>query len=308
VRASPTSSRSDAAAFLLALWRVSRPAIWLVSVLPFSVGYVLASHRLFPRWDWSSIRSPLLATLAIGPMFWLAALVVNDIHDLPADRINDRKQRAPIVLGTLSLQTARAVGITAIALDVALGLLTNATVTALTVVLLLCAWLYSAPPVRLKERPGADLAVNAGALGGLTLLAGWASVRSLNGFPWPMLAQGVLVAAALYIPTTLVDFDADAAAGLRTIATRLGPRRTALIGLGSWIAANVGAVVLAALDIVIPRTLLPFLAIAAVGLVAEYAVLIVRPRVGLRLVRGIVITSVTFFAANLVFAIQYTRR
>jgi chlorophyll synthase len=123
-----------------------------------------------------------------------------------------------------------------------------------------------------------------------------------------MLLQGVLVAAALYVPTTLVDHDADAHAGFRTIATRLGPRRASAIGLTCWSAANVGAVVSSATNTVMPRSLLPFVAVAAPILVIEYAALVAWPRTGLPVVRGLVVTSLTFFAVNAVFAVVYTHQ
>jgi 4-hydroxybenzoate polyprenyltransferase len=133
------------------------------------------------------------------------------------------------------------------------------------------------------------------------------TVRAVSTFPWPMLAQGVLVAAALYVPTTLVDHDADARAGFRTLSTRLGPRRASLIGWWCWCAANLGAILLCATNTVIPRDLIPLVGVATPCLVAEYAALITWPRTGLPVVRGIVITSATFFAVNVAFAIEYTR-
>jgi 4-hydroxybenzoate polyprenyltransferase len=99
-------------------------------------------------------------------------------------------------------------------------------------------WAYSAPPIRLKERPGADVAVNALGIGALGPWAGWAVLHSIGGFPWVMAVQGTLVGIALYVPSTLADFQADRVSGYVTIAVRLDRRRAYQVGLAAWFAAG----------------------------------------------------------------------
>ena len=107
-----------------------------------------------------------------------------------------------------------------------------------TSLFLVLGWLYSVPPVRLKVRPGFDVAINAVGDGGLTILAGWTAARSIDGFPWIIFVLGCLAAAGLYLPTTVADYQSDLAANYTTIAIRLGPRTVYRIGLGFWIVAR----------------------------------------------------------------------
>ncbi|HKT00014.1 MAG TPA: UbiA family prenyltransferase, partial [Rugosimonospora sp.] len=162
-------------------------------------------------------------------------------------------------------------------------------------------WLYSAPPVRLKSRPGADVAANALALGALAPLAGWTAVHSLSGYPWPISVQGTLVGAALYIPTTLADYEADAGSGYQTVAVTLGRRRTYLVGLVAWTVAAGLSVVLAATGTVIPRRMLPFEAVTVPGLVLAYHLLLRRRQS----IRRIAVVSLLFLVPSAFFALTY---
>ena len=316
----------------MALWHLARPPIWMVSLVPLGVGHLLATRTILPGFDrwtrfwadasesgarsadfWATVRQalgdarPLLvAILVLGPVAWAAALAINDVHDLAGDRHNPRKQKSPLVDGALSPTFVRraAYGFAAAALTGA------ATVSAgfvmVTAAFLVLSWAYSVPPVRLKSRAGADVLVNAVGVGALPLLAGWSVTRPLSSFPWAMLAQGVAVAVALYVPTTLVDHRADLAAGYDTLTTRLGYHRAYQIGLIAWTAACVNAVVLSALDLVIPRQMLLVLVFAAPALVAAYHLLIGRARGPAQLVRGIIVISWMFLAPNVMFALIYT--
>lgn len=69
------------------------------------------------------------------------------------------------------------------------------------------AVLAVAPPLRLKARPGLDVAANALAIGAAGHLAGWSLLRPLAEFPW-------------------------------TMAVRLVPRRAYLLGLVLWLTAG----------------------------------------------------------------------
>ena len=39
------------------------------------------------------------AFVVLGPLVWLSVLTINDLHDLPGDRVNPRKSTAPLVTG-----------------------------------------------------------------------------------------------------------------------------------------------------------------------------------------------------------------
>ena len=317
---------------VVALWRIARPPLWMVSLVPLWVGHLLATRTIFPGFDrwtrfwahasqsgarsvdfWDTFgralndaRPLLLAFLVLGPVAWAAALSINDVHDLAGDRDNPRKAKSPLVDGALSATFVRraAYGFATVALTGAAAVSTGfAMVTAAFLVL---AWAYSVPPIRLKSRAGADVVVNALGVGALPLLAGWSVARPLASFPWVMLPQGMAIAIGLYVPTTLVDHRADLAAGYDTLATRLGYRRAYQIGFIAWTGACANAVLLSALDLVIPRRMLLVLICAAPVLVAAYHLLIGHARGPAQLVRGIIVISWMFLVPNLMFGLLYT--
>lgn len=313
------------------LWQTSRPAIWLTSVVPFYVGHLLATEQAWPslalfadtlqRATTTGLTTPqfldaqatelaldrdlLLSFLVVGPLFWLAALLLNDAHDVPGDRLNPRKVDAPLVLGLVTPRWALRVSAAASVVAVGMATLVSGWLALTTVALLVGNFLYSTPPIRLKTRAGADVATNALGVGLLALVGGWAIARPVEDFPWVMAVLGVLVATALYVPTTLVDVDADQAAGYRTVATVFGPKRAYRIGLLAWVAANALAVGLAATAVVFPERMLPLLLVGAPLLIAEYVLLIGRPLTGLPVFRGLVVLAWTFLLVNADFVLLY---
>lgn len=251
---------------------MSRPRFWLASVAMMELGFVLATHRVLPR-------GPELVTLAhalvvTGPLLWLAILAVNDAYDLETDRVNQRKAKSPLVNGRVTprtaLQISAAASVSAVVAAVPLGSL----FTIGTAFAVLLGWAYSTPPLRLKARAGADLAANAIA-GLIGPLGGWVAItRTMEGFPWPIAVIGVMAAAALYLPTTLVDHDADHHTGIRTTAVALGRRATFELGFAFWAGSAVLTFVLIASGTVIDESLLPLHLLLTPVLLVLYRVLL----------------------------------
>jgi 4-hydroxybenzoate polyprenyltransferase len=288
-----------------AVWRLSRPALWLVSLVPFSVGHVLATESLVPSPGGLALLF-VVGALVVGPLLWLAALAINDIHDMASDRCNPRKSGSPLVVGTLTPRSVRRLAYGSGVLALAVASFVNTVFAALTALFLVLAWAYSVPPVRLKGRPGGDVAVNAIGIGLLPLLAGWSVARPLDEFPGWFGLLGVGVATALYVPTTLVDLEADRAVGDRTIAARLGRHRAYRVGWWAWIGSAAGTLALCLTDEVIPRSLLGLYVVFLPALVGEYHVLIGTARTSAALVRGLVVLSATFLVPTAAFAVAYT--
>lgn len=317
---------------LLALWRLARPETWMVSILPMLVGWVLASHELVPGlglwidfWHgaaqhgqgsatflatcraWLPVGGPvLLGALACGPLLWAATLLINDVHDVPGDRANPRKAASPLVQGTVSVRFAHVFAYVCGLLALVVAALVNWTFAVLALLCLVLAWLYSVPPIRLKTRPGADLLVNALGIGFLSGAAGWSIAQPLVDFPFAFIPQGLLVAAAIYVPTTIVDHDADRQAGYTTLATKLGARRAYLVGWWSWVACNLGALGLSAADAIIPRRMLPILLVFVPLMLYQYHAFIGKAQSPAERVKGIIFASLTFLCVNLLFALMYT--
>jgi len=277
---------------------VSRPWFWPVSWVPAYLGTVLAGRAWLP--EPADVPRSMVALLVLGPLIWGAVLAQNDLQDLHSDRLNPRKATAPLVTGALSathLRTAYRV-ITAAALGSAL-FVGPLFVLGVAGVLLL-GWAYSVPPLRLKTRPGWDVAVNAVVVGVVSPAAGWSITRAPWEFPWQFALIGVLFAAALYVPTTVTDLSADAGAGDTTFAVRYGPRLAHRLGIALWASALVISLVCAALDVLVPRSTLTAQLVMAPVLLGTYALLTRRPTIP-----KLAVVSLLFAVPTVGFALAY---
>lgn len=256
-----------------AVVRLTRPWFWPLGWAGAYLGQVLATGR------WLPTLADLPAFVVLGPLLWGAVLAVNDLHDLPGDRRNPRKATAPLVTGALSGADLRRVSRWCAGAAIAVAATVGLTFVAGTAAVLLFGWLYSAPPVRLKSRPGADVAVNALVVGVLGPAAGWSLHRPVLDYPPIMIALGLLLGAALYLPTTVIDLDADVAAGDSTSAVRWRPRACYRLGLALWTAATALWLVCCHLDPLVRLDSRATQTVAAPLLVAAYAVAARRPSI-----------------------------
>jgi 4-hydroxybenzoate polyprenyltransferase len=286
----------DRPAALLVL--VSRPWFWPVSWVPAYLGTVLAGHA------WLPVRADapraLVALLVLGPLVWGAVLAQNDLHDLRSDRANPRKATAPLVTGAVSAARLRRwyYGIAGAAL---LSALFVGPLFVLGVAgVLALGWAYSVPPLRLKTRPGWDVAVNALVVGVVSPAAGWAITRTPWEFPWQFGLIGLLFAAALYLPTTVTDLAADAGAEDTTFAVRFGARFAHLLGIALWAGALGVSILCAWLDVLVPRSTLTAQLVMAPVLLAAYAILTRRPTI-----TKLALISVLFGVPTIGFALAY---
>jgi 4-hydroxybenzoate polyprenyltransferase len=256
---------------------VSRPWFWPVSWIPAYVGTVLAGHAWLPARE--DAARAAVALLILGPLIWGAVLAQNDLHDLPSDRDNPRKAAAPLVAGTVSAARLRTWYRLAALASVGAALFVGPLFVLGVAGVLLLGWAYSVPPLRLKTRPGWDVAVNAFVVGVLSPVAGWSITRAPWEFPWQLALIGALFAAALYVPTTVTDLTSDAGVGDTTFAVRFGAAVAYRAGLILWAVALTLSLCCAAVDVLVPRsTLIPQLATAPV-LVAAYAALTRHPTI-----------------------------
>ncbi|MET7399200.1 UbiA prenyltransferase family protein [Dactylosporangium sp. NPDC005572] len=252
-----------------------RPWFWPLGWGGAYLGAVLATGTLFPP------ITPGAVALAfvLGPLVWGAVLAVNDRYDLETDRRNPRKATAPLVTGALDAAalTRWARRLTVAAL-VAAGL-GGWPLFAGTALVLLLGWLYSAPPFRLKGRAGWDVTVNALAVGVLGPLSGWSLYRPFTDYPLVMVVLGLLLGAALYLPTTVIDVEADRAAGDVTSAVRWTPPACHRFGVALWTAAVLLWLVCCHLGVLTVRDAWPLQDAAAPVLLVLYTVLASRPSI-----------------------------
>ena len=257
------------------LLRMSRPQFWLVSLVPYLLGIVLASRSLLP--PVGAMPRAVLGVFLIGPVLWFSVLAVNDASDLPGDRLNPRKQRSPLVSGRVTARQALLWGWGTATVSVVAGFLVSPLFSVGAAVISTLSWAYSSPPLRLKEHRLADVGANAVALGLVAPAAGWSLLRPLAEFPWAIAGLGILLGAALYLPTLTIDRASDVAAGYTTSAVRYGAGTVYWLGTVLWGGAALLSMGLCWYDVVFPRQLFPVQCAIAVVMTGAYVSLNRRP-------------------------------
>ncbi|TFK82397.1 hypothetical protein K466DRAFT_500411 [Polyporus arcularius HHB13444] len=216
--------------------RTSRPVGWSFGPILYAIGLV-HSPKPFTR------KQPaILQLLSLSFPLSLIVFGVNDVYDFETDTRNARKKIDGLE-GTIldpnyhAVVTFAAWVATAVILatSVLSGRQSNVAVVSL---LLLLSWQYSAPPFRFKEQPFFDSLSN-GVIIDLAYLAGYTAgggrldrrMLTLKGHILGLCTAGVHALGAV------VDVDADAAVGQRTIATVFGPRLALVFGAMSYLTA-----------------------------------------------------------------------
>ena len=216
----------------------SRPVSWINTAYPFAAAYLLTTRGID-------------LVLVIGTLFFLvpynlAMYGINDVFDYESDLRNPRKGGAhgAVLDRRLHRITLWAAGLSCLPFVVFLVAAGSPASWLVLTVSLFFVVFYSAPPLRLKERPFADSITSSihffsPAVYGLVLAgASWT---------WPLAA--IILAFALWGVAShafgaVQDVAADRAAGIASIATARGARWTVRFALACYAAA--GAVMLAA--------------------------------------------------------------
>lgn len=207
-----------------------KPVTWFPPMWAFFCGVMSSGAGLDGRW-WFLLGGVLLA----GPMVCGTSQAVNDWFDRHVDAINQPDR--PIPSGRIAGRWGLYVALIGSALSLLLGLALGVWVFVATIVGLLCAWGYSAPPFRFKMSGWIGPAVVGLSYEGLSWFTG-ASVMT-GGLP----DARVLVVILLYSLgahgiMTLNDFKAiegDRRTGINSLPVLLGPERAALVAC--WMTA-----------------------------------------------------------------------
>lgn len=198
-----------------------RPSEWPIMAGHTALGYFLAvglaglSHGL-------AVREGLLGLLLWVVFLNGGTLAINSVFDRDEGDIGYLRHPPPPPPHLLALSLTLLLG----GQVLALFLLPLEFVWAYAACFLL-SLLYSVPPFRLKSVAGADWLINMWGFGTLTPYAGWAA----TGIPLTTPGLVLLLAfcplfAALYPLTQLYQFEEDQRRGDRTLALRLGMKRS----------------------------------------------------------------------------------
>jgi 4-hydroxybenzoate polyprenyltransferase len=212
------------------LIQVSRPIIW--PVLP--LVYALGLHEAHGTWSLPAIMQMALLTFPMN----LIGCGLNDIYDYESDR---RSPRRRAVWGAIVTAEDRRL-IIAAAIAMMPVILLGACITrnwinvVATALLILLAWLYSVPPVRLKERPPLDSISNGFGYFMLPFVMGYSLNADPGAMPLRYYLLGVCV-AGVHALATAADYDADRAAHHRTLAVVFGRRTAATVAFAAFLLA-----------------------------------------------------------------------
>ncbi|MFN3472810.1 MAG: chlorophyll synthase ChlG [Blastomonas sp.] len=244
-----------------------KPVTWFPPMWAFFCGVMSSGAPLDDRWLFL-IGGVLLA----GPMVCGTSQAVNDWYDRHVDAINQPER--PIPSGRIAGRWGLYVALIGSALSLVLGAVLGFWVFIATIVGLLCAWGYSAPPFRFKMSGWVGPGVVALSYEGLSWFTG-ASVMS-GGLPdGRVLVIILLYSIGAHGIMTLNDFKAvegDTAMGVRSLPVTLGVANAArlacavmalpqvvvialLVGWGLAISA-IAVTVLLAMQLVFMRRLL----------------------------------------------------
>jgi 4-hydroxybenzoate polyprenyltransferase len=205
---------------LLLLIQVSRPIVWPVLPLVYGLGMHAARAPL----SGVAIVQMVLLTFPMN----LIGCGLNDIYDYESDRRCPRRRAiwgAVVRAEDQSFVWQACIAMMPLVLFGAC-LSRNWDNFVATVSLVLVAWLYSVPPVRLKERPPLDSLANGLGYFLLPLMMGY----SLGADPRTMPLRYYLLAlcvCGVHALATAADYEADRAAGHRTLAVAFGRRAAA---------------------------------------------------------------------------------
>ena len=251
---------------LSAVAELLKPITWFPPMWAFACGAVASGTSPSGRW-----LMVLVGVLLAGPLVCATSQAANDWFDRFVDAINEPQR--PIPSGRMPGQWGLyiAIGWTALSLVVAATL--GWWVLGAAALGLLLAWLYSAPPIRLKKNGWWGNSACALCYEGLAWITGGA-VMIGGGMPHPRsFLLALLYSAGAHGIMTLNDFksiDGDRQMGIDSLPVLLGSDR----------AGQVACVVMALPQLVVVGLLLlwgePYYAIAVTLLLALQILLMAR--------------------------------
>ncbi len=206
----------------------SRPVSWINTAYPFAAAYLLTAREVD-------------SVLVIGSVFFLvpynlAMYGINDVFDYESDLRNPRKGGAhgAVLDRRLHGTTLWAAGLSCLPFVVFLALVGSPLSWLVLGASLFFVVFYSAPPLRLKERPFADSVTSS-----IHFFSPAVYGLVLAGADWTPSLTAVIVAFALWGVAShafgaVQDILADRTAGIASIATVLGARRTVRLTLACY--------------------------------------------------------------------------
>ncbi len=210
---------------LSAVAELLKPVTWFPPMWAFACGVVASAAPLAEHW-----HILLLGVLLAGPLVCATSQAVNDWFDRHVDAINEPQR--PIPSGRMPGRWGLYLALLWTGLSLGVGSTLGPVGLLATVLALLLAWAYSAPPLRLKANGWWGNAACGISYEGIAWLTGAAIMA---GGVWPesrSLLLAALYSAGTHGIMTLNDFKAiegDRRMGVRSLPVQLGPQRAARV-------------------------------------------------------------------------------
>lgn len=201
--------------------KTSRPAGWVILPALFSIGAKFAG---------TPVNYLILFYLSFP--FSLLGYGMNDLYDYKTDRLNPRKKVSEILHKKKSF-LRNAILLANIPILLYITYTAETLTAALLWMLVTGVCLYSAPPVRLKEKPPLDSLSNGVSYLLLPTMLGYSLSGTLAGYP-TRLYWIALCVAGIHAVGAIQDIVPDKKAGQRTIATAFGGRTAALFAFSAF--------------------------------------------------------------------------
>jgi chlorophyll synthase len=240
-----------------------KPITWFPPMWAFMCGVVSSGTGLSGR-----LQFLLAGIVLTGPLVCGTSQAVNDWFDRHVDAINQPER--PIPSGRIAGDWGLRIAIIGTLLSLIVAWLIGPWVFAATIVGLICAWIYSAPPWRLKASGWLGPAVVALTYEGLTWFTG-ASVMAGNLPRAEILIVLLLYSIGAHGIMTLNDFKAvegDTVTGVRSLPVVLGVGPAARLACAVMAACQTTVVVMLLIWDLKPSALL-----VAIVLIAQLALM-----------------------------------
>jgi 4-hydroxybenzoate polyprenyltransferase len=167
-----------------------------------------------------------LVAVLLVLILWLVALLLNSAYDLEIDRVSNRER--PLVLGWATPDEYRRLGYALAVLALFSSGILGAKAFGVTGLLLLSAYAYSAPPLRLRLRMGSNLIIGWGSF--LAFYLGYFARTTIREFVLERIPAflSLIILGGLALGSftkDAKDYDGDLRAGARTLFTVYGPKK-----------------------------------------------------------------------------------
>ncbi len=208
-----------------AMLEVLHPITWFPPMWAFTCGVVSSGVNVLEHWGLL-----VLGIILTGPLVCATSQVVNDWYDRDVDAINEPDR--PIPSGRLPGDWGYKMALTGTVVSLLLGAALGLWVFLATVVGLIFAWIYSAPPLRLKNNGWFGNAAVGFSYETLAWITG-AAVMLGGAMPdGRILLLAFLYGLGAHGIMTLNDFKAiegDRQLGIRTLPVQLGVQNAARV-------------------------------------------------------------------------------